>query len=87
MPHGIARGPFAALPAPLLALTQDARFLATLRKISEPAHAVHATGSEIDLAAGLMAQEAGVAVLDSAAVATPISSWRDACTRSSRTSC
>ena len=72
MPHGIARGPFAALPAPLLALTQDARFLATLRKISEPAHAVHATGSEIDLAAGLMAQEAGVAVLDSAAVATPI---------------
>ncbi len=72
MPHGIARGPFAPLPAPLLALTQDARFLATLRKISEPAHAVHATGSEIDLAAGLMAQEAGVAVLDSAAVATPI---------------
>jgi TonB family protein len=72
VPQSIARGPFAPLPAPLLALTQDERFLATLRKISEPAHAVHAAGSEIDLAAGLMAQHAGVAVLDSAAVATPI---------------
>jgi TonB family protein len=72
VPKSIARGPFAPLPPPLIALTQDQRFLATLRKISEPAHAVHAAGSEIDLAAGLMAHEAGVAVLDSAAVATPI---------------
>ncbi len=72
MPQGIARGLFAPVPPPLIALTQDERFLATLRKISAPAHTVHAAGSEIDLAASLMAQEAGVAVLDSAAVATPI---------------
>lgn len=72
MPQGFARGPFAPVPAPLIALSQDQKFLATLRTISEPAHAVHAAGSEIDLAASLMAQDAGVAVLDSAAVATPI---------------
>jgi TonB family protein len=72
VPQGIARGLFAPVPAPLIALTQDAKFLATLRKISEPAHAVHVAGSEIDLAANLMAQDAAVAVLDSAAVAAPI---------------
>jgi TonB family protein len=72
VPQGIARGLFVPLPAPLIALTQDEKFLAMLRKISEPAHAVQAAGSEIDLASSLMAPHAGVAVLDSAAVATPI---------------
>ncbi len=52
-------------------LTQDEKFLALLRKVSEPAHAVRAVGSEIDLSAALMAHHAGVAVLDAAALATP----------------
>ena len=64
------RAPALAAPA-LIVLTQDAKFLALLRKVSEPTHAVRAAGSEIDLSAALMAQHAGVAVLDAAAVATP----------------
>ncbi len=52
-------------------LTQDPRFLALLRKISEPAHPVRQVGSEIDFSAALMSHHAGVAVLDAAALATP----------------
>ena len=51
---------------------QDARLLATLKKVSEPGHEVHAAGSEIDLSTALMAFHAGVAVLDCAALATPV---------------
>lgn len=74
-PQGTGAGPFApgATAAPLIALTQDGKFLATLRKVTDPKHPVLASGSEIDLSSALMAQQAaGVAVLDSAAVATPI---------------
>ena len=52
-------------------LTQDPKFLALLRRISEPAHPVRAAGSEIDFSAALMSHHAGVAVLDAAALATP----------------
>jgi protein TonB len=57
---------------PLIVLSQDEKFIALLRKVSEPAHAVRPTGSEIDFSAALMAHHAGVAVLDSAALATPV---------------
>ena len=72
VPPGTPAGTYALAAAPLMALTQDQKFLATLKKVSEPAHPVHVSGSEIDFSAALMAQHAGVAVLDSAAVATPI---------------
>jgi TonB family protein len=71
-PQGGAAGTYALSAAPLMALTQDAKFLVTLKKVSEPGHAVKVSGSEIDFSAALMGQHAGVAVLDSAAVATPI---------------
>lgn len=61
-----------ALGKPLIALTQDAHLLATLERVTDPAHEVCAAGSEIDLSAALMAHHAGVAVLDCAAIATPI---------------
>lgn len=72
VPQGSAGGTYALGSAPLMALTQDAKFLLTLKKVSEPGHSVRVSGSEIDFSAALMSQHAGVAVLDSAAVATPI---------------
>ena len=71
-PAGVAFGAFAPAAAPLIVLTQDAKLVATLKKVSEAQHPVHVAGSEVDLAAALMAQQAGVAVLDTAAVASPI---------------
>jgi protein TonB len=59
-------------PSVLVALTQDARLIETLRKVAQGQHAVTAVGSEVDLAGALMAHLSGVAVLDAAAVATPI---------------
>ena len=72
LPHGSAAGAYGLGAAPLMALTQDAKFLATLKKVSESTHPVRVAGSEIDFSAALMSQHAGVAVLDSAAVATAI---------------
>lgn len=63
---------YAFSAAPLIALTQDEKFLATLRRVTDPKHAVRTVGSEIDFAAALMREHAGVAVLDCAAVATRI---------------
>jgi len=71
-PQGPAAGRLALVGKPLMALTQDARLLATLKRVSEPAHEVHAAGSEIDLSGALLAFHAGVAVLDCAALATPV---------------
>jgi TonB family protein len=71
-PQGGAAGTYALAAVPLMALTQDPKFLVTLKKVSESAHPVRVAGSEIDFSAALMSQHAGVAVLDSAAVATPI---------------
>ena len=59
-------------PRPLIALTKDAQLLATLRKVTEPAHQVWPANSELDLPTGLMGHHAGVALIDSAAIATPI---------------
>jgi TonB family protein len=67
-----ARGTYALQPAPLLALTQDAKFLAMLKRVSAAGHPVRAVGSEIDFAAAQLTQQAAVAVLDSAAIATSI---------------
>jgi hypothetical protein len=67
------RGRLALAATPLLALTQDAKFLATLKSVTDAQHPVLATGSEIDLSSALMGRHAaGVAVLDASAVATPI---------------
>lgn len=71
-PPGVPAARFAVTGKPLLALTQDARLLATLKKVADPAHEVHAAGSEVDLSSALMAHHAGVAVIDCAAVASPI---------------
>src|SRR6202165_2832469 len=56
---------------PLLVLTHDRRLLETLMQVADPAHEVYAAGSEVDLAAAIMAQHPGVVVLDIAALATP----------------
>src|SRR5512135_50913 len=71
-PRGVASGTYALEPAPLIALTQDRKLFGTLQTVSDSAHPVHLVGSEIDFSAALMAHQAQVAVLDSAAVATPI---------------
>jgi protein TonB len=76
-PSGSAPGTYAhalaaPTPPPLLALTQDPRFLVTLRKVSGPAHPVRVAASEIDFSAQLLAHQAGVAVIDSAAVVSGV---------------
>jgi TonB family protein len=72
LPAGDEFGCFALAGKPLLALTLDPQLLATLQKVTDPAHEVCAQGSEIDFSAALLAHHAGVAVLDCAAIATPI---------------
>ena len=72
LPAGDAFGRFALAGKPLLALTQDPQLLATLQEVTDPAHEVRAAGSEIDFSAALLAHHAGVAVLDCAAIATPV---------------
>ena len=71
-PQGAPRGPLALGGKPLIALTQDPGLLATLKRVTDPAHEVCAAGSEIDFSTALMAHHAGVAVLDCAAISTPI---------------
>jgi TonB family protein len=56
----------------LVALTQDVKLIEALRTVADAQHPVKALGSEVDLAAALMTHGCGVAVLDAAAVATPI---------------
>jgi protein TonB len=56
----------------LVALTQDVKLIEALRTVADVQHPVKAVGSEVDLAAALMTHSGGVAVLDAAAVATPI---------------
>jgi TonB family protein len=72
LPAVSASGGFAPVGQPLLALTQDAQLLETLRKVGDPAHEVCAVGSELDFSAALLKHHAGVAVLDCAAIASPI---------------
>ncbi|HYB33196.1 MAG TPA: TonB family protein [Steroidobacteraceae bacterium] len=63
---------FTLTTRPLVALTQDPQLLGTLRKVADPAHSVVPAGSEVDLSTALMTSEAGVALVDCAAIATPI---------------
>ena len=72
MPAGDASGRSARAALPLLILTQDAQLLETLRKVSDPAHEICPAGSEIDFSGHLLKHHAGVAVLDSAAIASPL---------------
>jgi TonB family protein len=71
-PPGAPAARFGFAGKPLIALTQDPRLLAALHKVADPEHEVQTAGSEVDLSAALMTHHAGVAVLDCAAVATPI---------------
>jgi protein TonB len=71
-PQGPPDGPLALRGKPLIALTQDPGLLATLKRVTDPAHKVCVACSEIDFSTALMAHHAGVAVLDCAAIATPI---------------
>ena len=56
---------------PVLVLTHDPAFFATLKRVADPAHEVRAVRSETDLASALMALHAGVVVLDTTSLATP----------------
>lgn len=56
----------------LVAVTHDAKLLDALRKVSGPAHPLIAVGSEVELGPAFMSQHPGVAVLDAAALTTPI---------------
>jgi len=72
LPAGDASGRLRLSGEPLLALTQDAQLLETLRKVGDPAHEVCPAGSEVELAAALLTHHAGVALLDCAAIASPL---------------
>ena len=71
-PLGVAALRLGLTPQPLIALTRDARLVVTLKKVTDPAHAVLPVGSEVDLSKALLAHQGGVAVIDCAAVATSI---------------
>jgi TonB family protein len=72
LPVGDASGRSPAPALPLLVLTQDEQLLDALRKISDPAPEMSSTGSEADFSAQLLKHHAGVAVLDSAAIVSPL---------------
>ncbi|MBV8145129.1 MAG: TonB family protein [Gammaproteobacteria bacterium] len=57
-------------PAPLIVLTRDVHLVVILKKVADAAHALLPVGSEVDLSSALMTHQAGVAVIDCAAVAT-----------------
>jgi hypothetical protein len=63
---------FAYVSSALVAVTHDAKLLEALRKVSGPAHPLIAVGSEVELGPAFMSQHPGVAVLDAAALTTPI---------------
>ncbi|HEY1873568.1 MAG TPA: energy transducer TonB [Steroidobacteraceae bacterium] len=76
-PLGVARLRLGLTPAPLIALTRDARLVATLKKVTDPTHPVLPVGSEIDLSNALLAHQGGVAVIDCAAVASAVTQLID----------
>jgi len=71
-PLGVAALRLGLTPQPLIALTRDSQLVAILKKVIDPSHQVLRVGSEVDLSSALMTHQGGVAVIDSAAVATPI---------------
>ncbi|HTD10513.1 MAG TPA: TonB family protein [Steroidobacteraceae bacterium] len=68
---GVPRSPASAAQV-LVALSHDGKLIAALRAVAAAQHPVMSVGSEVDLAAALMTHSSGVALLDAAAVATPI---------------
>jgi TonB family protein len=77
LPDPPARSPAALAPLrsgflpPLCVLSQDAQLVEALRKVSAD-HELLAAAAEIDLSSALLAQHAGVAVIDCAALTTPV---------------
>jgi TonB family protein len=71
-PAGEAPVRFALAAKPLMALTQDEELLAALRNVTDPVHEVCVIGAELDLSTALMTHHAGVAVLDSSLVVSPL---------------
>jgi TonB family protein len=71
-PLGIAALRLGLAPSPLIALTRDAQLVATLKKVTDPAHQVLPVGSEVDLSGVLLKHQGGVALIDCVAVASPI---------------
>jgi TonB family protein len=63
-------------PESLVVLTHDYELLQTLRAVATE-HEISTVGAEADLAAHLLDDHAGVAVLDTAAVTTPIAQLAD----------
>jgi len=63
-------------PESLVVLTHDTELLQTLRAVATE-HEISTVGAESDLAAHLLEDHAGVAVLDTAAVTTPIGPLAD----------
>ena len=59
------------VPESLVVLTHDAELLQTLRSVAAD-HDISSVGAEADLAAHLLSGHAGVAVLDTASITTPI---------------
>jgi TonB family protein len=57
---------------PLFVLTQDPQLVAALKKVTDPRHEVLESGAEIDLSSALIAHQAGVAVIDCAALTSPV---------------
>jgi len=72
LPAGDPPGRSARAALPLLVLAQDTQLLEALRKVSGAAHEMSSAASEVDFSALLLKHHAGVAVLDSAALASPI---------------
>ncbi|MBV8877097.1 MAG: hypothetical protein JO158_05260, partial [Gammaproteobacteria bacterium] len=71
-PLGVAALRLGLAPQPLIALTRDRQLIATLKRVTDPAHEVLPVGSEVDLSTALMTHQGGVAVIDCVAVANPI---------------
>jgi protein TonB len=76
-PLGVAALRLGFTPQPLIALTRDAQLVATLKKVTDPTHVVLPVGSEVDLSHALLAHQGGVAVIDCAALATPVAQLID----------
>ena len=70
-PPGAPAGRPAAARKPLILLSRDPHLLAMLRR-ADPTHDIHIVASEVDLSGALMAQHAGVAVLDCGAIVLAI---------------
>lgn len=71
-PLGIAALRLGLTPQPLIALTRDRQLVAILKKVTDSAHQVLPVGSEVDLSSALLNHQGGVAVLDCAAIASPL---------------